>query len=347
MPIENQGWIFNGLRERPEGYFMNVLWLEQEEVKSVVKMQATIEVVEKAFKEHGLGKVQMPPKSYLYYPSYNGDLRTMPAYLEEEDITGVKIVNVHPENPEKGFPTVMALIVLISPKTGAPVAVLDGTYLTDIRTGAAGGLAAKYLARKDSKIIGIVGAGRQARTQLAALCYFFEPELVRITSRRKQSVAQFKEDMKTSIACEIRWEEEVEKVCDCDILVTTTPVRKPLIKAEWIREGTHINAIGADAVGKEELDPELLLTSKIIVDDMVQALHSGEVNVPLAKDYISENDIYCQLGEIIAGLKPGRTRNEEITIFDSTGLAIQDVASAQLAYKKALEKGLGKTVKMF
>ena len=232
----------------------------------------------------------------------------------------------------------MALIVLISPETGAPVAIMDGTYLTDIRTGAAGGIAAKYLARKDSKVIGLVGAGNQAKTQLEALCEVFEPELVRITSRTKESCEQFIREMADITPCEIRYEESIEKVCDCDILVTTTPTRKPIVKAQWIKEGTHINAIGADAVGKEELDPELLIRSKIVVDDIVQALHSGEVNVPLSKHYISENDIHAQLGEVITGLKPGRTSEEEITIFDSTGLAIQDVASAHLVYERAIGK---------
>ena len=326
---------------------MEVLWLTQEEVKSVMDMHSDMQVVERAFRQHGLGKVQMPPKSYLYYTAYNGDLRTMPAYLEEEDITGVKIVNVHPGNPALGLPTVMALIVLISPKTGAPIAIMDGTYLTDIRTGAAGGIAAKYLARKDSKVIGMVGAGNQARTQLEALSEVFEPELVKVTSRTKESCEQFIREAADIISCEIRYEETIENVCDCDILVTTTPTRKPIVKAQWIKEGTHINAIGADAVGKEELDPELIIRSKIVVDDIVQALHSGEVNVPLSKHYISENDIHAQLGEVIVGLKPGRTSEEEITIFDSTGLAIQDVASAHLVYQRALSKGLGKQVRMF
>lgn len=326
---------------------MEVLWLTQEEVKSVMDMHSDMQVVERAFRQHGLGKVQMPPKSYLYYTAYNGDLRTMPAYLEEEDITGVKIVNVHPGNPALGLPTVMALIVLISPQTGAPIAIMDGTYLTDIRTGAAGGIAAKYLARKDSKVIGLVGAGNQARTQLEALSEVFEPELVKVTSRTKESCEQFIREAAGIISCEIRYEETIENVCDCDILVTTTPTRKPIVKAQWIKEGTHINAIGADAVGKEELDPELIIRSKIVVDDIVQALHSGEVNVPLSKHYISENDIHAQLGEVIVGLKPGRTSEEEITIFDSTGLAIQDVASAHLVYQRALSKGLGKQVRMF
>jgi len=326
---------------------MEVLWLAQEEVKSVIDMHSDMQVVERAFRQHGLGKVQMPPKSYLYYTAYNGDLRTMPAYLEEEDITGVKIVNVHPGNPMRNLPTVMALIILISPETGAPVAIMDGTYLTDIRTGAAGGIAAKHLARKDSKVIGLVGAGNQARTQLEALCEVFEPESVRINSRTKESCEKFIREMADIVPCEIRYEESIEKVCDCDILVTTTPTRKPIVKSSWIKEGTHINAIGADAVGKEELDPEILLRSKIIVDDMVQALHSGEVNVPLSKHYISENDIHAQLGEVMVGLKPGRTSEDEITIFDSTGLAIQDVATAHLVYERAVREGLGRQVRMF
>lgn len=326
---------------------MEILWLAQEEVINVIDMSSDMQVVERAFRQHGLGRVQMPPKSYLYYTAYNGDLRTMPAYLEEENITGVKIVNVHPGNPDRGLPTVMALIVLISPETGVPVAIMDGTYLTDVRTGAAGGIAAKYLARKDSKVIGLVGAGNQAKTQLKALCEVFEPELVRVTSRTKESSEQFIREMADTTPCEIHYEENIEKVCNCDILVTTTPTRKPIVKAQWIKEGTHINAIGADAVGKEELDPELLIRSKIIVDDIVQALHSGEVNVPLSKHYISENDIHAELGEVIVGLKPGRTSDEEITIFDSTGLAIQDVASAHLVYERAVSKGLGKQVIMF
>lgn len=223
---------------------MEILWLAQEEVTSVIDMSSDMQVVERAFRQHGLGRVQMPPKSYLYYTAYNGDLRTMPAYLEEENITGVKIVNVHPGNPDRGLPTVMALIVLISPETGAPVAIMDGTYLTDIRTGAAGGIAAKYLARKDSKVIGLVGAGNQAKTQLKALCEVFEPELVRVTSRTKESSEQFIREMADITPCEIRYEENIKKVCDCDILVTTTPTRKPIVKAQWIKEGTHINAIG-------------------------------------------------------------------------------------------------------
>jgi len=326
---------------------MEILWLDQKDVRTVLDMPSAMDVVEKAFKQHGLKKVQMPPKSYLYFEKHNGDLRTMPAFLEEQDITGVKIVNVHPDNHKEGLPTVMALVVLNSTATGAPLAVMDGTYLTDIRTGAAGGIAAKYLARPDSKVIGMVGTGNQARTQLLALAQVFDIEQVRITSMSMKECEAFATEMAPVVNCEMLRTSRVEDVCDCDILVTTTPVRSPVVGSGWVNPGTHINAIGADAKGKEELDPQLLTRAKIVVDDIVQASHSGEVNIPLSTGVISGDDIYCELGEVIAGIKPGRMSDDEITIFDSTGLAIQDLASANLVYEKAVEKGIGKKLEMF
>src|SRR5512137_892257 len=172
---------------------LEVLWLSEEDVKAVLSMDDAIDAVENAFRDHALGRVQMPPKSYLYFPKYGGDLRTMPAYLEGQNLAGVKIVNVHPANPAEGFPTVMALFVLNSPQTGAPMSIMGATYLTSIRTGAAGGIAAKYLARPNSKVIGMVGAGAQARTQLMALSKFFKIELV-IVSDRSISARSFEKD---------------------------------------------------------------------------------------------------------------------------------------------------------
>lgn len=326
---------------------MDILWLNQKDVKSVLDMPAAMDVVEKAFKQHGLKKVQMPPKTYLYFEKHNGDLRTMPSFLEAQDITGVKIVNVHPDNLMIGLPTVMALVVLNSTKTGAPLAIMDGTYLTDIRTGAAGGIAAKHLARPDSRVVGMVGAGNQARTQLLALAQVFDIEQVRITSKVISHYKEFEKEMEGIVDCELIKTPHVEEVCDCDILVTTTPVRSPVVKSEWVKEGTHINAIGADAKGKQELDSQLLTRAKVVVDDIVQASHSGEVNVPLSTGVISSKDIYCELGEVIAGVRSGRESDDEITIFDSTGLAIQDLATANLAFERAVERGIGSRLEMF
>jgi alanine dehydrogenase len=326
---------------------MDVLWLDQSDVKNVIDMPLTLSAVENGFREHGLKKVQMPPKSYLYFEKHNGDLRTMPSFMEVKDIAGVKIVNVHPDNREKGLPTVMAVIVLNSTETGAPLAIMDGTHVTDMRTGAAGGVAAKYLARKDSHVVGMVGTGGQARTQLLALSEVMDIEEVKITCRNTGHCDSFEKDMKKVVRCDFKRKQSIKDVCDCDVLVTTTPVREPVVKAEWIHEGTHINAIGADAVGKQELESSIMKKARIIVDDIVQASHSGEVNVPLSQGVISESDIHAELGEIVAGVKKGRLSDDDITIFDSTGLAVQDLVTANMVYTKALELGIGKKVKLF
>ncbi len=326
---------------------MEMLWLNQSEVRKLLAMRDALAAVEEAFRQHGLKQVQMPVKIYLDFKRHSGDLRCMPAYLEELDIAGVKIVNVHPNNPKKGLPSVMAVVLLNDPRTGAPLAAMDGTYLTDMRTGAAGGIAAKYLARRNSKVLGIVGSGRQARTQLLATSEIFNLEQVKVASRSIKDCEKFKREMEKFVDCEITIAGTVQEVCDCDILATTTPVREPIVKSEWILEGTHINAIGADAPGKEELEPSLLKRAKVVVDDSAQAVHSGEVNVPIAKGLLSESEIYAELGEIIAGKKAGRESESEITIFDSTGLAIQDVATASMVYRRAKRRKIGRKVKLF
>ncbi|WP_406656995.1 alanine dehydrogenase [Methanolobus sp. ZRKC2] len=326
---------------------MDILWLNQSDVKGVLDMSSTLLAVESGFREHGLNKVQMPPKSYLYFKKHNGDLRTMPSFMEEQDIAGVKIVNVHPENREKGLPTVMAVVVLNSTETGAPLAIMDGSYLTDMRTGASGGVAAKYLARPDSNVVGMVGLGDQARTQLCALSKVMDIEEVKITCRKPSSCDAFVKEMQPFANCDFAKKDSIKEVCDCDILVTTTPVRNPIVMSEWVQEGTHINAIGADAMGKQELDSSLLKRSKVVVDDIIQASHSGEINVPVSSGIFSKTDIYAELGEVVAGIKPGRESDEEITIFDSTGLAVQDLVTANMVYEKALEKGMGKKLELF
>ena len=328
---------------------METLLLTDKDIRQLLSMKEVIEAVELAFKEKGLGRVQMPQKSYIFYNKYNGDLRVMPSYLEGLEISAVKVVNVHPDNPSKyRLPTVMATIILVDPKNGAPIAIMGGTWITAMRTGAAGGVAVKYLARPDSRIIGIIGAGVQARTQLMALKEVLkEVEEVRVTDIVKAARERYAEEMSEKLGLNVKAVDSAKKAVEgADIVVTVTPSREPIVKNEWVGPGVHINAIGADAPGKEELDPELLKRAKIIVDDLEQASHSGEINVPLARGIITREDIWAELGDVVAGLKPGRTSPNDITIFDSTGLAIQDAVTAALAYKKALEKGIGQFIEI-
>ena len=329
---------------------METLILTDYEVKKTLSLSEVTEAVESAFEQKGFGHVQMPAKIYLYYRKYDGDLRTMPAFLEDMDVSAVKIVNVHPRNPTKNsLPTVMAVITLIDPSTGAPVAIMGGTTITDMRTGAAGAVAAKYLARKDSQILGLVGAGAQARTQLLALLEVFSLEEVRVWSRTEGTRKRFVNEIQQ--VCGHQLEvipvgsigKAVEKA---DIVVTATPSRKPLVTNDMVSAGMHINCIGADAVGKEELDPNILKRAKIVVDDWEQASHSGEINVPLSNGFITKENVWAEIGEIVAGLKPGRQGQDEITVFSSTGLAIQDAVAARIAYRKALENKVGRFIRI-
>ncbi|MEM2978274.1 MAG: alanine dehydrogenase [Candidatus Hadarchaeales archaeon] len=326
---------------------MRVLLLREKEIEELLSMRETIAAVEEAFRQKGEGKVQMPPKSYIFFPRYEGDFRVMPAYLEAGEEAGVKVVNVHPENPKRGLPSIMATILLLDPSTGVPLALMGGTLITALRTGAAGGVAARYLARKDSKVVGMVGAGVQARAQLRALREVLEVEKVRVVSAHPSETRKYAEEVRKEHGIEVEEVKGVEEaVRGSDIVVTTTPSRVPLVRSEWVSEGTHLNAIGADAPGKQEMEPELLRRAKVVVDDLEQALHSGEVNVPFSKGLFRREDIYGELGEIVVGKKPGRTSPSEITLFDSTGLAIQDITVAWMVYRKASRLGKGEEIEL-
>jgi len=285
-------------------------------------------VIEAAFADHGNGRVQMPPKVYVTLPT--GDFRTMPAFLPSRGIAGVKIVNVHPGNPNVGLPTVMALTVILDPATGQPTAILNSTRLTDMRTGAAGAIAAKYLAPKKECVLGVIGTGRQAEAQVRATAQVLSLKKILIWSRKPAHAEAFAARL-TPLDTECV---SIERACDCDVLVTTTPSRAPLVKSEWIHAGTHINAIGADAPGKEELDPAILHRARVFVDDPAQAFHSGEINVPISKGFYQPWMIAGTLGEVVIG-KRKREHPDEITVFDSTGLAIQDLAIASIAIQQA------------
>ncbi|MFW6117602.1 MAG: alanine dehydrogenase [Thermoproteota archaeon] len=327
------------------------LILREEEVRDLLSMEEVIEAVESAFREKGLNRVQMPPKAYLFYQKYHGDLRTMPSYLEKLDISAVKIVSVHPKNRQKyNLPTVNALLILVNPKNGFPLAIMSGTTLTTMRTGAAGGIASKYLAKEDSKSVCLIGAGAQARTQLMALVLVQkELEEVRVYDKIPEAGKKFVAEISSTLnrRCNMFSVESAEKaVRGSDIVVTATPSRKPVVKNEWIKPGTHLTCIGADAPGKEELDPEILTRAKLVIDDWEQASHSGEINIPLSQGVLSKEDIWGEIGEIVAGLKPGRESSREITVFSSTGLAVQDAVTAELAYDNAQRRGIGRTIQL-
>ncbi len=331
---------------------MRTLLLTRKEIRPLLTMQDAINAVRLGFEEKGHGRVEMPSKLYLHYPKYGGDLRCMPTYMEGLNISSVKIVNAHPDNPVKhGLRLLVATILLIEPETGRPLAILDGTDITDFRTGAAGGVAIQYLARKDAKVAAIIGAGKQARTQLIALLLtrpnINEVRIFDISKENKESFVRESTSLHGKTTRIVSSSSAKDAIVGAEIVVTTTPSRSPLVSNEWISAGIHINCIGADAPGKQELDPKILKRSKIILDDWAQGCHSGEVNVPLSTGIITRDEIHGEFGDILGGGRIGRTSDKEITIFSSTGLALQDAMVAKLIYDKAVAQGIGTSIDMY
>ncbi|RJO60740.1 MAG: ornithine cyclodeaminase family protein [Dehalococcoidia bacterium] len=309
---------------------MPTLFLGKSEILPLLDMKEVIPAVENAFLQWSLGKAQMPPKSYLTVDK--GDFRAMPASLP--GAAGLKWVNVHPGNPAQNLPTVMAVIIYSDPETGYPLAVMDGTDITAYRTGAASAVASKYLACQNSRTLGLVGAGRQAYTQLMAHAAIYDLQLVKVydisaacIERLIRAFPQYRIEAHT-----------LPEVMESDIVCTVTPAHQPIVKKEWVGPGVHINAVGADAHGKEELDPDILNEAVIFVDDMRQASTSGEINVPLDRGLLDPGRIRGSLADLVGGSKVGRVSDKEITVFDSTGLAIEDIACARLIYEKVKGK---------
>jgi alanine dehydrogenase len=310
---------------------MPTLLLDRNAVKTLMKMADVIGAVEEAFRLCGEGKGRMPAKVYLSLE--RGDFRAMPAALP--GCAGMKWVNVHPANPSLGLPSVMAVLIYSDPQTGYPLAIMDATEITAYRTGAAAAIASKYLARRSPHTMGVIGAGYQAYTQILAHAELFKGISINAFDISKCAVDRLGQSLQhlPIKSC------SVQEAAACDIVCTLTPSRSPVVKREWIRPGTHINAIGADAPGKQELDPSILKEAIVVIDDLTQASHSGEINVPIQKGLYSVNEVYGTLAEVIVGKKKGRTDVKAITVFDSTGIAVEDIAVAELLFEKAKQAG--------
>ncbi|MDG5819656.1 ornithine cyclodeaminase family protein [Natronococcus sp. A-GB7] len=320
---------------------MQTLLLDSDDVDEHARMADVIGAVEDAFGAYERGDAQMPAKSYIDLPQYNGDFRSMPAYLDagEWDAAGVKWVNVHPDNPtDHDLPTVLGTMIYSDPETASPLAIMDGTALTMKRTGAAAAVATDYLAIEDATSMGVVGAGVQSYTQLEAISEIRPIEEVVVSDLDDDRVQRFIDAYDDEFDVRAG---SISEAGHCDVLSTVTPVRDPVVGLEDVGEHTHVNAIGADAEGKHELSDELLLESTVVIDDHKQCTHSGEVNVPYNEGTLTDEDIYGEIGELVVGEKAAREDDTGVTVFDSTGLAIQDVAAARVVYEDAREHGAG------
>ncbi len=331
--------------------------MTQRDVARLIDMPTAIRLVREAFIVSASGKTIMPAKVYLSLPD-GSDFRAMPAYVTSTGACGMKWVNVHPRNPRRGLPTVMALIIINDPASGFPLAVMDGLLITKLRTAASAAVAAEVLARPDSRIVGLIGCGAQADAQLLALAEVFGLSQVNVWGYLAKEAQRFCRRMRPLVKGISFAPATTVKDCvrDADIIVTLTPSRRPLVMRSWLRPGAHINAIGADGPGKQELDPRILKDATVVVDNYEQAVHGGEINVPVRRGQFHPKDIHASLGELLLLRKrlrqnpkpltpyyksPTRIRGTGLTVFDSTGIAIHDVVLGHEVTRQAQRRGIG------
>ena len=315
--------------------------LSQRDLDQVLTLDEVINVVEEGFAAEAAGTITTFPVVMEHIPAHNAFFGIKSGYVPSTETLGLKVAGFWPPPEGSPAPGHFAVIFLLDGETGTPLAFMDGNLITTLRTGAAGAVAAKYLARSESNTVGVIGAGVQGRIQVQALAELFELSDVRVWDQSHDAVARYVEAMSGQMFVVQPVASPQEAVSEADIIVTATPSTRFLVDAGWVATGTHVNAIGADARGKQEMDPRLFTRAKVVVDKLSQCRELGDLQQPLRQGLIKESDVHAELGEIVAGKKTGRTRPEEITIFDATGVSFQDLVTAKLAYERAVDAGLG------
>ncbi len=314
---------------------------------SVLDMQDCMDVVEQAFVELANETAVLPLRINIKPP--DGLALYMPAYLKEMGALACKVVTVYKNNPaEHNMPTTIGKVLLQDPKTGDVICIMDGGYLTAVRTGAASGVATKYLARETpNQTAGIFGSGVQARMQLWSMACARNITKAIVYDLSPEATDSFISEMTQKLNIEIVKANSPDKVLEADIICTATSSATPIFDGSKVKEGTHINGIGSHTPNARELDTEIIKRSKFVGDSKEACFNeAGDIMIPLENNEITDSHFFAELGEIITGKKERRTSNDEITIFKSNGLAIQDVATAKLIYDKAIAAGIGVNVEI-
>lgn len=324
------------------------LLLSKDDVVKVLEMPDCIDVVEKAFAELASGTAVLPLRTPIAPPG--GLSLYMPAYLKELGALACKVVTVYKDNPTKhNLPTVIGKVLLQDPATGDVICIMDGGYLTAVRTGAASGVATKYLAREDiGQTAGIFGAGVQAKMQLWAMAVTRKLNKAMVYDISDEAAKSFITEMSSKLNLEIeKTDSPDDMAAESDIICTATSSATPLFDGNKVKPGTHINGIGSHTPGARELDTAIVKKSKFIADSYEACLkESGDIMIPIDEGAVDKSHMFAELGEIVTGKKPARENDNEITLFNSNGLAIQDVATAKLVYDKAKSAGIGTDVEI-
>jgi ornithine cyclodeaminase len=309
-------------------------------------MREAVEAVKRAFIELSTGRADVPLRIALFQPKSSGVTLVMPGYLSDSESLAVKVVSVHDRNAERDLPRINAIVVVIDPATGLAVAAMDGGYLTALRTGAASGAATDLLARQDADVAAVIGAGAQAQAQALAVAAVRPVKRIWIYSRRREQVDEMTAEIRPQLGPSIELlaaDSASQAVREALVVCAATTSSTPVFDGAELRPGAHVNGVGSYRPEMQEVDcATLRRASKIAVDSREAAMaEAGDLIVAIGRGEIRPSDIYAEVGEVAAGLKPGRQNDDEITYFKSVGNAAQDVAVAQAVYQRALLEDIG------
>ncbi len=328
---------------------MEIRLLFEREIQGLIGPREALREVREAFAKLARGEVILPGLITLEIPETRTEAHIKGAYLRGARFFSIKGASGSYDNPSRGLPVGGGLVLVFDATTGFPSAILfDNGYLTDLRTGSAGALAADLLAKRDVSQMGIIGVGTQARYQLQALLEVRRPESVVAWGRSEAKAAAYAKEMEGRHGIRVKVAKSAEDaVCKSDIVITVTPSTKPLVNADWVFPGTHITAVGSDGPDKQELAVGVLKKAdKVVADRLDQCLRLGEIHHAVAAGVLRKEDVYAELGELAAGFKPGREMEQEITVADLTGVGVQDAAVANFVVAEALRRNLGKILEV-
>lgn len=322
---------------------MKLRFLSRDDVRSAFTMEEAIDAMREAFGQLSGYQAEIPPRTSV--PAEKGVFMVMPGRLSKSSAMGAKLISVFESNAERGLPVVNALLVMVDAGTGIPLAVVEGAYLTALRTGAASGLATDLLAREDASVLTVFGAGVQARTQVEAVRSVRDIEEVRVVSRKPESAAELAEEL-DGLTVEAL-EDRSRAVRGAHVICTATTSVDPVFPGEDVDPGTHVNGLSSLGPEAREVDDDLVTRARIVVDSLESCLgQAGDLADPIRRNVISRADVYGELGEIVNGRLPGRTEPEQITFFKSVGNAAQDLAMGRRLMVHAAQHDLGTMVEM-
>ena len=318
------------------------LLLNRAELERLLDVDSVIEAVERGFADYSAGRTVMPVRTAVRVPEPPGVLLVMPCAMVDSKVLGTKLVSVYGQNPSRNLPVIGALYVLSDYETGFPVAVMDAGYITGLRTAAASAVATRYLAREDSRTLGIFGTGVQGEFHALCIPAVRPIEQIVVWSRGQDTMQAFCERIDGKVQANVRPAGSIEEVASCDVVVTATTSATPLFSGSLLKPGTHVNNVGSHSPTTREMDTESVTRGTVVVDAYDAAwAESGDVLIPIDEGAITREHVVAELGEVVLGKKPGRQRPDELTLFKSNGLAFQDAVTAALGLQRARDAGAG------